>query len=292
MEYTLKNHLLTVRVSDHGAEMQSIRGADGTEYLWQGDPAFWARHASNLFPHVGRLTDGKYIWEGQTYEMGSHGFARDLDYTLVEHDDQHLILELTDSDKTRKSYPFAFSYQLIYRLSGDTLSITFRVENTGDGVLPFGLGVHPGFCVPLADGLDFSDYRLEFSEPCNPRSLDLSPAAYMAGTDSPYAIDGSVIPLRHDLFDNDAIILKDMARTVSILTDKDPHGVTVSYPDMPFLGLWHTPKTDAPFLCIEPWATIPAQQDVVEDFATKAPFFRIAPGEVYENTWTIRALGQ
>lgn len=292
MEYTLNNHLLTVRVSGRGAELQSIRGADGTEYLWQGDPAYWARRAPNLFPHVGRLTGGKYIWDGQTYEMGPHGFARDRDYVPVEHDGEHLILELTDCAETRKSYPFAFSYRVVYRLDGDTLSITYRVENTGGGILPFGLGAHPGFRVPMADGLDFTDYKVVFAEPCSPRSLDLSPAAYMAGTDSPYALSDNAIALRHDRFDNDAIILKDMARTLSIVTDKDPHGVTVSFPDMPYVGLWHTPKTDAPFLCIEPWAAIPARQDVVEDFAAKEPFCRIAPGAVYENTWTIQALGQ
>ena len=292
MEYTLKNRLLTVRVSDHGAEMQSILGADGVEYLWQGDPAYWARHATNLFPHVGRLTNGTYTWNGNTYELGPHGFARNLDYTLVEQTEDTLVLELTDSDETRKGYPFAFSYQLRYRLENDTLFITFRVENRGGEVLPFGLGAHPGFRVPMADGLQFTDYKVVFGAPCNPRSLDLSPAAYLAGTDSPYPLTGNAIPLRHDLFDNDAIILKDMARSVSLVSDKDPHGVIVSFPDMPYLGLWHTPKTEAPFLCIEPWATLPAVQDIVEDFATKEPFFRLAPGGVYENTWSIQALGQ
>ena len=292
MEFTIKNDMLTVRIDAHGAEMQSILGADGTEYLWQGDPAFWARHATNLFPHVGRLTNGQYTWQGQTYEMGPHGFARNLDYGLVEQGSDHVTLELTDSDDTRPGYPFAFSYRLIYRLDGDTLSITYRVENRGDGVMPFGLGAHPGFRVPMADGLAFTDYKVVFNEECSPRSLDLSPAAYMAGTDSDYPLTDNAISLRHDLFDNDAVILKDMARSVSLVTDKDPHGVVVSFLQMPFLGLWHTPKTEAPFLCIEPWATIPAQQDVVEDFGTKEPFFRLEPGEVYENTWTIRVLGQ
>ena len=41
MLYTVRNQNLTVTVSTRGAELQSVRGADGTEWLWQGDPAYW-----------------------------------------------------------------------------------------------------------------------------------------------------------------------------------------------------------------------------------------------------------
>ena len=47
----LKNDVLTVEVNEHGAELQSIRKGE-TEYLWQGDPAYWGRRSPVLFPIV------------------------------------------------------------------------------------------------------------------------------------------------------------------------------------------------------------------------------------------------
>ena len=54
----LSNDILTVEVSAHGAELQSIRKGD-VEYLWQGDPAFWGRRSPVLFPIVGS------VWESR-----------------------------------------------------------------------------------------------------------------------------------------------------------------------------------------------------------------------------------
>ena len=46
MEYILENEQLKVTVSDAGAEIRSIVGKKtGTEYLWQGDPTYWAGRA-------------------------------------------------------------------------------------------------------------------------------------------------------------------------------------------------------------------------------------------------------
>ena len=39
---TLKNDKLTVEIAEFGAEMKSVRTADGEERLWQGHPDFWS----------------------------------------------------------------------------------------------------------------------------------------------------------------------------------------------------------------------------------------------------------
>lgn len=51
---TISNSVLTVGVSEHGAELQSIQ-KNGKEYLWQGDTCFWGRRSPVLFPIVGRV---------------------------------------------------------------------------------------------------------------------------------------------------------------------------------------------------------------------------------------------
>ena len=290
MEYCLNNEKLCVRVAAEGAQLQSIRGADGTEYLWQGDGRFWRGRATNLFPYVGRLTDDKYTWRGAEYSMTRHGFARASVFEAEEVSDTRLVLTLGPSEATRAAYPFEFRFSLIYELDGDALDITYRVENRGEGLMAFGLGGHPGFNVPLAPGLAFEDYRLEFAEPCAPERVLLSPKYFISGETEPYRLEDNAIKLRHNLFDHDAVILKGAAKTVTLKTDKDSHAVEVSYPDMDYVAFWHTPETEAPFVCVEPWMSLPARQDVVEDLETQPGIRRLAPGEVYENRLKIRLL--
>ena len=66
MTVTLRNALLTVEIDDLGAQLCSVQNAQGTEYIWQADPAIWGRHAPLLFPVIGRLRDGQYIHRGKT----------------------------------------------------------------------------------------------------------------------------------------------------------------------------------------------------------------------------------
>ncbi|MBQ7629466.1 MAG: aldose 1-epimerase family protein, partial [Selenomonadaceae bacterium] len=73
MIYTLKNSALTITVSDYGAELKSLTGADGTEYLHDGNPKWWKYTSPVLFPIVGKVNGGKYRAEGQTYELPQHG---------------------------------------------------------------------------------------------------------------------------------------------------------------------------------------------------------------------------
>lgn len=287
MDYTLQNEVLALRVSGHGGEMKSILTKDGTEYLWQGNPQYWKGQAPNLFPFIGRLADKRYTIDGKTYSMNIHGFFRDFDLEAKQSDDC-LALTLQDNQETWAVYPRAFRASLIYRLKGNTIEITMEVENTGDKTMYFAYGGHPGFNVPLTQGKAFEDYYLEFSKPCQPRRVGLSTSALVEGPWTPYALeDDQHLPLRHNLFDNDAVVLTDMDRTVSIRCKDDSRGVTVSFPQMPFVGFWHMSDLDAPYLCIEPWSSLPARQDVIEAFETKEDMISLEPGKIYQNTWSI-----
>jgi galactose mutarotase-like enzyme len=142
--------------------------------------------------------------------------------------------------------------------------------------------------VPVSEAENFEDYYLEFSLPCHPDRVGFTPAVFLSGQDEAYPLaDGTRIDLNHELFDEDAIILKNMAREVTLKSRVSSHSVTVSYPQMPYLGIWHWPKTDAPYVCIEPWTSLPSRQDVVEEFTCKSDLVQLTPGCVYDNTWTI-----
>lgn len=289
MGYTiLENSRLRLTVDSLGAQMMSLQNLDGREYLWQGDPRYWRERAPVLFPFVGRLTGNSYRYGGQVYSMGIHGFAAHQDFSCLCPEPNRLVLELTDNRETREQYPFAFCLKIIYELIKDRVQVTYQVENTGTGMLPFGIGGHPGFRVPLEEGEQFDDYILEFTGGCQPDRVGFTPQVFLSGQDQPYSLnEGKYLPLRHDLFDEDAVILKNMSREITLRSRVSPHGVQVSYPDMPYLGLWHVPNTDAPYLCIEPWSSLPARQNVVEDFACKSDLIQLGPGKTYINTWSI-----
>lgn len=131
MTHSIKNAFMTVTVSEKGAELQSILGADGTEYLWQGDPAYWNDRALNIFPYVARLNEGKYYLDGALHHMDIHGIA-------------------------------------------------------------------------------------------------------------------------------------------------------------PYLGLWHWPKTDAPYVCIEPWCSLPASENTITVFENQTDLIKLDPSNTYKNRWTIQ----
>lgn len=285
---TIQNDHLTVVLDSTGAVLHSIV-RDGTEYLWQGDARYWKRRDANLFPYVGRLTDGKYIYNGKEYPMGTHGFCIGTEFAPETQTSDSASFVLTDSEERRAAYPFRFAFRVAYRLDGARIVKKCTVENRGDETMYFGLGGHPGFNVPLAGDGEFSDWQLEFSEPCSPMRVDLDEATYrLAGTEHAFPLkDGKILPLTHSLFDLDAVVLGGTARTVTLKSAKSAHSVTVAFPGMPFVGFWHAPHTDAPYVCIEPWVSLPSHTDFIEDITRQAHIISLAPDKTYENTLTI-----
>ena len=241
MNYTISNDQIEVVISDVGAELMSVKSKkDGTEFLWQGDPTFWGGRAYNLFPICGRLADGKYTYEGETYEMNLHGFVRKsvLDATPLARD--RIDFGLRSDERTLKMYPFDFEYHICYSLEGSTVRMAISVINHTESSMPFALGGHPGFNVPLAGEGKFEDWRLEFCPECEPTHIISA------------------------------------------------HSVTVEVPDaMKYLGIWHAPKKEAPYVCIEPWTSLPAYDGKVDDLATKRDMFELSPLATYELIWTI-----
>lgn len=289
MIYTIENEKLKVQISDRGAELWSIRTKDGTEYLWQGDEKYWGDRALNLFPYIARMTQGKYTVNGQTYEMTIHGF---VNYSVLKAEVQEadrIVFLLTQSEEMLKMYPFRFAYRVEYALEDDRLNVKFSVDNTDDKMMYFGIGGHPGFNVPLDKALSFEDYYLQFDETENPVRVGISPTCFVDGNDKEYPLaEGGRIPMSHSLFDDDAIVLTRMAKAVTLRSDKSERAVRVEYPQMDYVGFWHMPHTDAPYVCIEPWSALPSRQDVVEDLATQPGLIHLAAGETYENCWSIR----
>jgi len=288
MIYTIENEIIKVDVSDMGAELQSIvLKSDNTEYLWQGNPEFWAGRASNLFPICGRLTDGKYTYKGKTYEMNLHGFARHSVFSAEKLSDTELKFTLTSSDELKVQYPFDFIFSITYTLDGNGLNCRYDVKNTGAEVMYFGLGGHPGYNVPLTEGEKFEDYYLEFDCVKPIKLVCMSPLFYLGKTE-PYPLtDGKIIELDHSLFSEDARFFTDMCGYVTLKSKKSEKFVRMEYPNMKFLGIWHKPQTTAPYICIEPWTSLPAYDGKVDNLETKNEMTVLGAGESYNNGFKV-----
>ena len=286
MLYTIHSDAMTASVSSSGAELMSLRGADGTEYLWQGDKRWWQDRSPTIFPYVARLTDGCYRYQGQLYHMPIHGFAPTAEFAVGEQRESSVTLVLESSPELYQQYPFRFCYRICYRLEGSALRAEITVKNLDEKTMYFGLGGHPGINVPLEPGLSFTDYALEFP-PCQPRRVEFTPACFITGQELPFPLEGNRLPLSHQMFDEDAIVLKGIPGQVTLKSAKGHRGVTLVAPDFPIFGFWHMPGTDAPYICLEPWSSLPSRQDVIEDLEKQPDLIALPAGKTYRTTWSL-----
>lgn len=283
----ISNKTLDVTLDTVGAVFYSIV-RDGIEYLWQGDAKYWASRDANLFPYVGRLTEGRYMYKGQSYPLTIHGFCKNAEFAVEEQSETSATLILRANDETRAAYPFEFAFRVKYELIGDRIVKHCIVENLDEKTMYFAIGGHAGFNVPLADEGSFEDWVLAFDGKSEPERMLIDQETYrFSGKSAPYALkDGDTIPLTHSLFNDDAVILHGMPKTVTIQSDKSAHSVRVSYPDMPFVAFWHAVRTDAPYVCVEPWSALPSHKDYVEDIEKQEYMISLESGAVYDNLCT------
>ena len=160
---TISNNNLSVKILEKGAELQSIQH-NGYEYLWQANGKYWPKHSPVLFPVIGELKNGFYIFEEKEYKMSRHGFARDKIFKVTQADHNTASFTLYSDEQSLAIYPFHFIFNIDYKVEGNNLSCTYTVENNGNKTMYFSAGGHPAFNVPLNDKLEYSDYFLRFDD--------------------------------------------------------------------------------------------------------------------------------
>lgn len=285
MIYTIKNNKITVLINSFGAELMSIKDINGTQYLWQGEKKYWKDRAPILFPYIARLTDNKYYIDNKCYSMNIHGFASNSEFQVVKLLEDEITFSLKSNETTYKIYPRNFELIITYKLIENKIEITFIVINNDNKTMYFGIGGHPGF---LLNG-NFEDYYLEFNEKCQPRRVGFNEKCFLNNKDEEFPlIDSKILKLSHNMFDDDAIILYNTSKAISIKNTKTNYTLTVSFKNMKYLGLWHMPKTNAPYICIEPWSSLPSREGIIEVFEKQTNLLVLEKNKQYTNTWSIK----
>jgi galactose mutarotase-like enzyme len=285
--HSISNNVISIRAVNKGAELQSIyHQQHKLEYLWSGDPSYWAKKSPVLFPIVGGLKGNTYHYKGNGYQLSRHGFARDNDFDLAEQTNTSLTFSLKSDDQTKQVYPFDFLFSVKYTIAEDKVLITFIVENTGDENLLFSVGAHPAFTVPLIEGTDYEDYYLEFNENEDAGRWPLSKDGLIENEVIPFLIRQNKLQLKKELFYKDAIVFKNLkSNSISILSDVTPHGLKVEFTGFPYMGIWAA--KDANFVCIEPWCGIADSVNASGNLEDKEGIQTLQPKQQFERTYSI-----
>lgn len=282
MEHILKNDFLEVRINSFGSELTGIKDIKtNEEYVWQKDPKFWAKSSPILFPFVGALKNGRYTYKGKIYEFSlRHGFARDYEHKVAAEGKDFIEFIFTSTEKTKKVYPFDFNLFIKYILNDRKLRIEYKVENLGNDVMYFSLGAHPAFTIPVGDGIDFSDYYVEFEKEENGDSRVLT-GSFIDPEKIVHVFDGKIMKLNKDTFINDAIIFeKTNSNVVYLKSTKNSRKLGFSYEGFNYMAFWNVPGAE--FICFEPWDGITDFDNCSGKLEEKAGIEKLNANEKYE----------
>ena len=274
----LKYGATTAVIQRKGAQMVSFKGNDGREVIWQADPKIWGDSSPVLFPICGMAKDDHVIIDGVAYPMEKHGFCLTPEFEIAKQGDDFVDLVLMPNEESRPQYPFEFVFHVIYTLRENGFRTDYVVENKSDKVMPFCVGGHPGFNVPMEDGAAYTDYQLVFPQKEEGKNLLVPGGQLVDGEEFIPFENGTTLTLDHALFDErDSLLFADLkSRSVDLVHKVSGKGLRLSYPKMEVLAIWSESVVHGDYVCIEPWHGMPGQVNESGRFEDK-PFVTLLP---------------
>ena len=285
MEYIIENEYLKVTITSWGAQVKSvIRKCDSVEHIWNGDASVWKFHTPILFPHCGKLVDGKLEAKGKVYESSMHGFARDMEHDFVDQTEDTLVLELCSCPETLVRFPYEFRLVSTFTLENDTLHHSLTVENLDSDKLHFGIGYHPGYSVPFDDQHVATDYELRFSETESPICLNCLPTGLVQKDHYSLPANINALPIDEQLFANDSHCMVNLkSATLGIYEKGTGRAVVCNIAEFPYVLIWSKPGMPK-FVCIEPWHSLPSAEGGSIKWEEKPAAAILNPGEAWSCT--------
>lgn len=293
MNFEICSSSCTVKLSSLGGQLTSIKKEE-TEYLWQGDPAFWGGQAPVCFPIVGALKNGAATAFGRRCAMPRHGVARTQDFHVLEQKKNSILFSLRANDQTLAQFPFAFELRIRYTLNGNTLTNEYTVINCGSSPMPYAIGGHPAFRCPLLEGESFEDYHILFEQIEDKAPLRPSLDTGLISLEKRYPVlrEGKVLPLAHSLFYEDSLIFDTLcSKKVTLQSKKSGFGVEVCFEDFPNLLIWSS-ANDGEFVALEPWSAMAACIGETDCLEQREQFHVLSSNELKKYRFQCRLLGK
>ncbi len=287
--HTLENDVLKIVISKHGAEVQSIYHKEKEkEFLWQGDDIYWPRRSPILFPIVGKLVNNTYYVKGKDYHLTRHGFARDMDFEVVEKSNTYIKYMLKANEQTMLFYPYNFKLTVSYRLEGNKLTTKFKVYNLSSGLMYFSIGAHPAFNTALSEN-GIEDYYLDLGEAKTLKTKIIDSEVGLVTKEEQVILENQdKLDLSYSLFEKyDALILEDINQ-VTLKNKVNDSEVKMTCVNFPLLGLWTSRKDkNCPFICIEPWSGMADYVGLPQEISDKAYIQSVYPDDKFRAMYTL-----
>ena len=292
MQISLKKGSLTAVADTMGGELISMQDRHKTEYIWQGDGAYWSGRNPILFPIVGKLKDDRVMIHGTAYNMKQHGFARSKEFIPVAQGEDFVELELCADAQTLAQYPFHFSLRVRHTLLENGFDIQFCITNLDSLPMPYCIGAHTAYRCPLIAGEAFEDYQLIFEHTETAQTI-LPYANGLWHDRREIALNHTdTIPLHHALYDRiDTLVFDGLqSKRVRLLHKTTKRGVEVSFSDFPMIAFWTMPHKNAPYICIEPWQGCAAYDNESGRFEDKPYCVTLQPQQARTLHYTVTIL--
>lgn len=287
--HTIKNNYLQISVKHIGAELCSIKSLlSGKEYMWNANPKYWGSHAPVLFPIIGSLKNGEFLFENVKYSIPKHGLIRNnKELTVDATKCDRLIYSLKYNEKSLKLYPFKFEFHVSYILEENSIVIEHEVINhSDDNPMYFSVGGHAAFKCPINSNEEYSDYYLEFEKNERVETWDLQQDGLLGPNKRSLLKDKNKLVLTKELFEKGALIIKEhKSRKVYLKSKKSKQILLIEYPDFSNLAIWAIPG--ASFVCIEPWIGLPDNYDTNQDFTLKEGNIKLEKKKKFKASYTI-----
>ncbi|WP_240199767.1 aldose 1-epimerase family protein [Sphingobacterium siyangense] len=281
--HTIENGFLSVGLFQKGAELRSVVDKHNKyEWMWQADERYWAKSSPILFPIVGALKEGRFIHAGQIYHLPRHGFARDIDFDIVETTATRIVFALNANDNTEHCFPFHFSLKLTYELKENMLEVSYCVCNLGQDLLYFSLGAHPAFNFSYNQA-DNSTAYLEFPADDILERYHLHDNLLSTSFDCIELENHQLFPDR-DTFKEDAWILKNLNSNAVIIRSNNRQ-LRFAYEGFSYFGIWSVPESS--FICLEPWQGLPDHVNHNLLFSEKEGIVKLNGNSDWHAKWSI-----
>ena len=179
--------------------------------------------------------------------------------------------------------PFPWFTILFPRLKPKHTSPT--AANPRQKKLCFGIGYHPAFALPFDDRHVTEDYEIRFDGVESPLCVSAQPNGLLNGQSYYLARNVEAIQLTDDLFDNDSHAMVNLRSAhVSVIEKDTGRSVICDVSDFPYTLIWSAPKKPLHFICIEPWHSLPGEENGPIDWEQRPCAAILKKGESWSTT--------
>lgn len=276
----IQNESWLLRIDSFGAQWTSlIHKPTKREWLYQSDTTIWPRHAPLLFPIIGKLKENRYTVDNQPYQLNQHGFAREMEFEVLDHQSDFCQLKLSSDANSLRRYPFSFELIVSYRVLENGVAAWFEIKNISEKAMSYNFGGHPGFLI----------------KPSSKTTIQLQTETQLKQVVLEQGFWKNLIPTSQTeyIFDEhlnvkDTLLWQGVNRC-QVLMEKAT--LTMELENFPFFALWSPTPDNQQCLCLEPWSGLMDGVSEGAELSQKQYIWHLPTGQVNCHGFTVKIEG-